>query len=395
MKVTTVLISLAFLLATGFTPAHGVEKRVLILDSYHHGYTWSDNEVEGILETLRRRDGIIVNIEYLDTKRVSKEEHFPEVARLLERKKPFFPPDLIMALDDPAFRFIITYRTRLYDRVPVVFAGLNDYSPSMLRGERMITGLVERQDFRGTVEAALKIQPETREVVVVHDETPSGQATHTEMEEQLAPIADRVRIRYLEYRPIEEITEQLKRLGKGSVVLLASFSRDAAGRLFNHDEISRIVSQSSPVPVYATKVERLGHGIIGGSLMEGKNHGAEAARIALSILTGTLTDAIPVVLSPTSRLMFDARVLERFDIPLDRLPEGSEVINTAPSFYEEHKRVIQWSGGSSSFSSPRSSSSSQGADADSPSKSVSPSRNSTGSSSIMPTIPSSSLIPPA
>jgi len=320
------------------------EKRVLILNSYHPGYTWSDNETKGVMETLHAELGITPSIEYLDTKRLSKQEHFPELERLLRTKLRLLPPDLVMALDDPAFDFVISRRSSLFAGIPVVFIGVNDFDPPMLRGERGVTGLVERQDFRGTVEAALRLQPDTREVVVIHDYTPSGLATDREINEQLAPLTGRISLRILPAMSIDGIVAEVGRLRKGSVILLASFSRDAGGRVFNYDEISRIISDAAPVPVYATKVERLGHGIVGGSLMEGTNHGREGGRLALAIFRGKSPDDIPVVLTPSSRLMFDDRVLKRFGLSPGVLPADAEIVHREISFFQEHGTVIKGAG---------------------------------------------------
>ncbi|GAB4300254.1 MAG: PAS domain S-box protein [Desulfuromonadia bacterium] len=320
------------------------EKRVLILNSYHPGYTWSDNEMAGIHSVFGKAGGIVTQTEYLDTKRLSKQEHFPELERLILKKARLLPPDLVMTLDDPAFDFAISRRSTLFPGIPIVFIGVNDFDPPMLRGERGVTGLVERQDFRGTVDLALRLQPETKEMVVIHDYTLSGRATEREVTEQLAPLAARVSLRILPDMTIDGVLGEVRKLRRGSIILLASYSRDAAGRVFNHDEISRIVSDASPVPVYVTKVERLGHGVVGGSLMEGKNHGAEGGRLALAILQGKSPDELPVVRAPSSLPMFDAGVMERFDLSTGRLPADAEIRNQKISFFQEHETVITVAG---------------------------------------------------
>jgi PAS domain S-box-containing protein len=335
------LALLLFLPAVGTSAALTGNERVLVLNSYHHGYTWSDNETAGIVATLSAA-GITLdpNIEYLDTKRLSKQEHFPLLQQLLQVKLTNKRPDVIISLDDPAFEFAITYRQQLFVGIPIVFIGKNDYSPAMLRGERGITGVVEHQDFRGTVDAALQLQPETREVVVVHDYTPSGLFTRRQVAEQLAPLADRVTVRYLPQMTIDEVLTALRALRSGSVVLAVSFGRDKAGRVFNHEDLAKTLSDNVSVPVYSTKVERLGHGVVGGSLMDGRTHGTQGAELALRILRGEAADAIPTLEQPRSELMFDHRQLVRFKIPLERLPAGSRVVNRPESFYAKHRLVI-------------------------------------------------------
>jgi len=323
---------------------------ILILNSYHRGYTWSDNELDGILESLGqaglRKDP---HVEYLDSKHFADNNHFRQLRELFAVKYGKAKPILVMTLDNPAFEFAIRYRRDLFPGIPIVFVGLNDYDPSMLKGETAITGVVERQDIIGTVRAAMTIHPGLEEVVIVHDYTASGLASRNEAEQQLAEFDKAVKIRYLPEMTIDEVVTELRQLKKGSIVLPFSFSRDRAGKVLNHAQLAQTLGESSPVPVYGTKVERLGHGIIGGSLMEGKSHGAIGAELALRILRGEKAENIPVITEPHSTLMFDNNLLERFGIDRDRLPEGSRVINVPAGLYEQHGTVINVAGGIIAF----------------------------------------------
>ncbi|HEY4745405.1 MAG TPA: ATP-binding protein, partial [Desulfuromonadaceae bacterium] len=94
------------------------------------------------------------------------------------------------------------------------------------------------------------------------------------------------------------------------------------------------------VPVYAGHEERIGHGIIGGSLLGGKQHGAKAAEMALEILGGRDIATMPVYTGKTTRVMFDYNVLARFNIPLDRLPENSILVNRPESFYAKYTTLV-------------------------------------------------------
>ena len=349
--VATVLLVLFSLAATGASYASSPDTpppsgtKVLILSSYHPGYTWSDKELEGIKERFTRaglQNDLLV--EHMDSKHFPDNRHFRQLRDLFAVKYAALKPSLVMPLDNPAFEFTIRYRRELFPGIPVVFAGLNDYEPAMLGGETGITGVVEHQDIAGTVKAAMTIQPDTREVVIVHDYTSSGLASRDEARDQLAQFAGTPKFRYLPEMTIDEVIGELKQLKPGSVVLPFSFSRDKAGKVFNHALLAEMLGKNSPVPVYGTKVERLGYGIIGGSLLEGKSHGATAADLALRILQGERADAIPVMTDPPSTLMFDYTVLRRFGIDQSRLPRGSSVINMPPSLYQQHGTIINIAG---------------------------------------------------
>lgn len=319
--------------------------QVLILNSYHHGYTWTDRELDGVRDAFAGA-GIKadIHVEFMDSKNFPKNEQFEQLSALYAFKYHERRPALVMTLDNPAFEFAIKYRHKLFRGIPIVFAGLNDYAPAMLHGERDVTGVVERQDIAGTVRLARKLQPEVKEVVILHDFTASGLASRREAEEQLAPLVAEVNFRYLPDMTIEEVVATLKTLKAGTVVLPFSFSRDRSGRIFNHAELTEILGKNSPVPVYGTKEERLGYGIIGGSLLEGKSHGALGAGLALRLLRGETADSLPVITEPVSRIIFDYNVLQKFGINTARLPQPSIVINARHGFYRQHALVINVAG---------------------------------------------------
>jgi signal transduction histidine kinase len=281
----------------------------------------------------------------MDSKNFPHNEHFEQLKSLFAVKYGSRKPALVLTLDNPAFEFAIKYRQALFKGVPVIFAGLNDFEPAMLKGERGVTGVMELQDFVGTLKLARQLQPDVREVVFLHDFTSSGLASRKESEEQLAPLATELKFRYLPEMTIEEIAATVRGLQPGSVVLPFSFSRDKAGKVFNHSQLAKILGSNSTVPVYGTKEERLGYGIIGGSLLEGKSHGALGAELALRVLRGEDAAAIPIVTRPLSRVMLDYNMLKKYKIDLERLPADSTVINRTPGLYRQHALVLNVAGG--------------------------------------------------
>ncbi|NJD89967.1 MAG: GHKL domain-containing protein [Geobacter sp.] len=344
----TALLFSFFLLLT--VPALAEERTgspsVLILDSYHHSYTWSDRELDGIIETLSA-SGLKpeIHVEFMDSKNFPKNEHFEQLSALFAVKYGKNRPSIIIVLDNPAFEFAISYRKALFNNIPIVFAGLNDYEPAMLKGETAVTGVVEKQDLIGTVKLAQLIQPDLKEVVVLHDFTSSGLASRKEAEEQFVTLSGGIKFRYLPDMPIEKIVATIKELKPGTALLPFSYSRDFDGKIFTHAELTKLLGDNSAVPVYGTKVERLGYGIIGGNLLEGKSHGAQGAALAVRILRGEQASAIPVIAEPKSSTMFDYNYLKKFRIKLDSLPPDSTIINRPPGLYKEHALVINISGG--------------------------------------------------
>lgn len=328
--------------ATASPPLHfTVAPEVLILNSYHMGHAWSDHEMEGIGAGFKEASPAInFSIEYLDCKRHPRYEHFEQLKELLKVKYGDRKISLVMVADDPALTFALKYRSQLFPRTPILFCGVNTFRPEMLGGENEITGLVESLDAGDTLRVALTLHPKTRTVFLVHDYTATGLATRKETERQLKGMAEQVVMRYLEDMSKEELTQALRGLPADSLVLALSYSVFKDGEVITHEELARLLSVNSPVPVYGVHQARLGYGIVGGKLLSGKFHGAQAARVALKILTGTPAAMIPVDHTPPTRMMFDYKQLARFDIPLTALPEAGIVVNRPIPFFSTHLLLV-------------------------------------------------------
>jgi len=313
---------------------------IVIFDSYHQGDSWADNEVTGLIEGLRSMyPDLTPLIERLDTKHFPDPDHIVRLSQFLKDKYRTRQPDLVIVLDDPALQLILDYRDQIFPEVPVVFAGVNYYEPGMLADHQDITGVREIQDFSGTLEMALKLQPGITTAFVISDYTASGIAVQKQVQAEKPQFEGRLQIEISPDLPFDDLAKRLENLTPDQVVVIMTYVTDQAGRTFTRAESTRLISTHSPVPVYAMHETRLGYGIIGGELLEGKEHGRQAADLALRILKGESASAIPVEDS-RSRPFLDYRQLVRFGIPAERWPEEATLINQPVSFWKENATIL-------------------------------------------------------
>ncbi|NLI79527.1 MAG: response regulator [Candidatus Riflebacteria bacterium] len=315
--------------------------RILVLNSYHFGYSWSDNEMSGILETLHRlAPSVDPVVECLDCKRFPDMGHFPQLQNLFRRKYTTQGIPLVIAADNPAFEFALGRRQDLFPDVPIVFCGINGYDPGRIASLTGVTGVAEILDAAGTLDLALRLHPGTREVVIFHDHSLTGMSSRREVEEQLRPWAGKVHLRFLEPMPLRDLLRTLERLTPGTIVLALSYSMDRNGAILDHDRVAELLAQHCPVPVYSMHEERVGHGVVGGHVMGGYSQGRRAAELAVEILKGAAPASLPVDRTGPSSWQFDFLQLQRFGLSPSRLPAGSIVLNQPSSFFDEHRGLV-------------------------------------------------------
>lgn len=315
----------------------GIPKKVLFLSSYHEGYRWTDDIIEGVSSVFGPEGSQIqVDFEYMDAKRRTSPDYLPSLSRFYMHKFRKNDYDLVLCADEPAFRFIKETGEVLFPEKPVVFCGLNHFEPGMLGRDGRMTGVVEFFDLRETLKLMDRLHPEARKVYVVNDDLPTGKSIGLELRKVIPDFPD-FEFVSLEGLTMEEVRDRVSRLGPDSLVLFLVFFRDGAGSYFPYDESIRQVSQSSAVPVYGIWDFNLGHGIVGGKLTSGFAQGRMAGELGLKILRGRSPATLPVIREDANSFAFDDLQLKRFGLSRKELPPGSRVINESLSM---GKRVL-------------------------------------------------------
>ena len=346
LRIKTLLVFIASIwcLAGFMSPALGAEsKRVLVLNSYHKGYAWTDKLIKGI-ETVMSTSEIPVSlyIEYMDTKRISDEKHYKNLFELYRHKLVPRKFNLIISSDDNAFRFLLKYRSELFPGIPIVFCGLNRFKDSLLVGQDDITGVVEGIDFKGTIDLALELQPNVKNVVVVTDGTKTGVNLARGMRKIIPQMKDRVNFSFflMTELTMQELLDKLNGLGSDSIMIPLGQYRDKAGNVFSLKESMALITKKCNVPIYVLQDTKLGYGTLGGKVVSGFAQGEMAAQMALRVLKGESPGNIPIVKQSPNRYMFDHEQVIRHGIKFSDLPTGSVVLNIPFSFYEEYKPLI-------------------------------------------------------
>ncbi|MEE8399565.1 MAG: hypothetical protein V3S89_11215, partial [Desulfobacterales bacterium] len=341
-KLMVSFITMCLLIATVAHARHESTRKVLILNSYHKEFKWTDAQVSAAKDVLSEGiDHLELFVEYMDTKRIYNEEYLEHLFHIYRLKYKEIQLDAIITTDDNALWFVAKYHKEVFGEAPVSFCGINDYKASFLEDRSQFTGLVEVLDIKPTIDLALRLHPETREIVVVVDSTPTGIGQMRDIA-AVAGHYSNLTFDFLKGKDIShaELFEKLRSLSRDSIVLLAVWLRDKNNEYLSPDEGGRLISSSSTVPVYGIIDMYYGYGIVGGKLLNSRTHGRIAAEKVLRVIDGEKPSHLPVISTSTNPYMFDYRQLERWKISVSDLPSSSTIINRPFSFYEEYRRSI-------------------------------------------------------
>ncbi|MFO7830347.1 MAG: ATP-binding protein [Desulfuromonadaceae bacterium] len=313
---------------------------VLVLHSYHAGLTWTDGQMKGIEQQFEAsRVPVRLHVEYMDTKRNPGGGYLEHYSDLLHYKLRDLDFDLVLVTDNDAYNLALKQHKELFGGTPVVFSGVNDFDPDQLAEADNITGVAEDLSVEETLDVALQLHPQTRELILVGSSLGATDlAINQDIERSLQGYRDELKFSTWRDIPVDELQRRAAELQTGQVIFLSSVLTRSDGTVLSFRESIAALRRDSPVPIYSFWDFFLGYGLLGGKLISSEALGQEAARLGARILSGTSAKQLPVITGEANIYMFDHAELKRFGIAASQLPSGSRIINQPPGFYPVPKK---------------------------------------------------------
>jgi signal transduction histidine kinase/ActR/RegA family two-component response regulator len=339
----SVICFLAFFTVAGSAPSpQSVDqnKHVLVINSYHKGYPWTDNTLDGIESVLKDgKRNIELHVEFMDSKRVVDKNHFHRLFLYYRSKFDQVKLDLIIVSDNDAFNFIIRYRDALFPKIPIVFCGVNGLNEMLQQKVRLLTGVVEHYDIKQPWISRLKLHPNVKEIVAVNNGTPIGAVKKQLFSDALAATGKNLVATIIDDPILEDFERLLKDKGKEVIVILLGSFKEKSGAMVPI-EVSTPILARYDVPLYGLIEYYLDYGIIGGKLISGYHQGVLAAQMGLKVLQGESIDRIPIERKSPNIYMFDNNQLMKFGVKQELLPEGSIIINRPKTAPRQNNKMV-------------------------------------------------------
>lgn len=315
-------------------------RQVLLLNSYHQGFRWTDEVTRGVFETLGTLPGVEMHVEYMDAKRHESQAHAALLVSLYKGRYGGVPLDVVLTTDDPALRFALQHRDALFPGATIVFCGANNITEAALAGYDNVVGVAEEPDMEAGIALALRLHPDTHTVVAVVDDTMTGRMVQEYLARVGAGLPAGVKLEVLTGPTVPDMLARVSALGPGNLLYLTIYNRDGAGTFYEYDAIPRMLAAATALPVYCAWDFSLGYGPVGGLLTSGYEQGLAAGRLAMRVAGGDSKALMPLINRSPNRYLFDYAQLLRLRIALGKLPPESTFINRPVTFYEQYRALV-------------------------------------------------------
>lgn len=293
-------------------------KKILFIDSYHQGYAWSDGITAGIQNTLADKS-VDLKIHRMDTKRNGSEAFKKQAALTAKAVIEEYQPDVVIAADDNASKYLIVPYYRGGD-MPFVFAGVNWDASVYGFPANNVTGMVEVS----RPNELLDILQSFSGGAVLGSLT--GDTTTSRKENEY--YASQFGIRFDEeifVKTFEQWKQAYIALQDEVDILLLYNNAGIQG--WDDQEAIRFVHQHSRVPSGSVQ-PWMAPFVLVAYTKDATEQGEWAADAALQILDGAYPSSIPMTTNKRGKMMLNSALANRMqlDMPPELLSSASDVI---------------------------------------------------------------------
>lgn len=334
--ISAILLMLTSL--TGLAQHKKPPYRVLCLNSYHVGFSWSDEVTYGIVDYFTNRDSFEIRVEYMDAKRQTHQQAESVLYPYLMQKYKGQPFDLVVALDNSALDLVLKHENDvLFKNVPVVFGGISNPKDYPL-DEKNLYGVYEADMFVESFDIIQRIYPDFNTVYYFCDRTNTGKVYRENAIRTLAPY-ERYQLVVIDSVLLESLPEVVKQLGNKGIIYYSGISVDGNGRYSDDLEMARVVFENARIPVFSNYINKVS-GALGGHFTTALDHGTYCARLIERRLKG-----IPIenrINTPPLSGIYDYNQMVIYNIDPLLIPKWSRVINQPQSFWVKYRTIVLW-----------------------------------------------------
>ena len=275
--------------------------------------------------------------EFMETTLFDDPADQQRMRELYIRKYQNRKPDLIIVLGPSPLSFMVDVHEKYFANIPIVFGGTSEQQADNPAIDAHFTGCWAIFDPAKTLDVALRLQPDSRHVVVVGGVSSFDKHLEAIFREQLRRYETRLDFTYLTDLDMPILLERVRHLPEHTIVLYTHIGKDAKGtRYVGASQAGPMIAKAANAPVFGPSDVDLGYGEVGGYLHSFAQEGGIVGQIALKILHGARPQDVPIVRG-ANIYMFDWRALRRWGFRESALPLDSKVLYRPPTLWQRSK----------------------------------------------------------
>ncbi|WP_407429547.1 EAL domain-containing protein [Treponema sp.] len=319
-----------------------VRHRVLFLSSYNPFYFTNGAQIRGLEKSLYPK-GIEYDVVYMDRDSfLSINDVYAFHDYLKNKLQNHSKYEALLVGDDAALKFVLDYQDELFPKMPVVFFSINSMElvEQALQSPYMI-GFYENGYLNETMKLAVKLFPNRKKLVALHDQSDVGKNDFETFKELCKE--------YKDYALIDVDTSVLTQgnlifllesLPNDSMLFYMTCYTDKSGKVYSMLSRTNTIVQHTDVPIFRNYIGGEGKGILGGIYMDFEEQCFMAGNVLYKILNGAEITKLPFIEQTPSRCDFDYSLMKKYNLDFSLLPSDTIFYNQPDTFLHYYGKIL-------------------------------------------------------
>jgi signal transduction histidine kinase len=341
MPIKAFLLILLFFFNYSFANNSDKKSHILIINSYHKGFQWSDELIFGIEKVINNDKNIETTILYMDSKRISSIEYYDQLKELYKLQLKNRKYDLVLLVDKFAYEFALKNYNELFkNNEKLIFTGIEQFDSLLVEKSGLtgkISGIIEKRAISDIVNIINKMMPKLKKLYIINDFSKNGDDSDISIKNAINQNSN-LEVEYIRYSTIGELKNKFSTYKKDEAVFFIRFYNNKNQELHTNQEIASMIN-SFELPTFSTDSLFIGKGSIGGKLVIIDNLGENTGDLILEHLKNK--DAKPIIKTYNNySYIFDYEKLEKFNLSTELLKKRISFVNVPLSFLDKNRSLV-------------------------------------------------------
>jgi len=335
-----IIIMFCIILSTSLMSSNN-KAQILILNSYHKDFKWSDVLIDGVKETLEKEIDFDSTTLYMDSKRIATDEYYEQLLKLYKLQLKDRHYDIVLLVDKFAYEFALKNYDKLFTNEKLVFSGIEQFDKQKVKKyglEDKVYGVLEKRAILGNMNTISTIMPKLKKLYIINDISSNAADTDTFIQKAIDIYKDKFNIEYIRHGTMKEFKEKFSKFYPNQAVFFVRFYNGRNNQFYQNYEIYNMIN-SSQIPVFVTDTLFLEEGAIGGQLLSIKQIGVDSGNLMLKILRDKEYKE-KIKINRTFTFTFNYNKINKFNLDPSLLKKNFDLVNTPISFFDKHRDLV-------------------------------------------------------
>ncbi|WP_434793019.1 Adaptive-response sensory-kinase SasA [Terrisporobacter petrolearius] len=340
-KINRLLIISLIILLSSVTNIYGEIKdnkgvhNILLINSYDIDNKWENSIKDGFKESTKDNPNINIKTEYLDIRNNNNEKYLRDFEKLLNTKYKDSNFDMVVTVDDEAFNLArkgLLHKDSIFYKKIIVTTGVSEIINLSPEEKKYITGFMDGRSKIELIKIITRLQPKIKKINVLIDDTSYCKDIKDKLLRNRYLLDNHINLNFIEVKYKDEILGKIKNMDENNEALLICgvFKDKSTYYYANSEELIRKIKEIKHMPIYTSREDYIGKGVIGGYIDIGSEYGQSLGKMVLKIYKEQGISSVPFINRVGANYMVDYEQIYKYNINPSDLPEETVVVNRKP-----------------------------------------------------------------